>query len=94
MITEIERASGGRTEIGDFGFDWKTLTAEVTPFVLHGTEPATEAPAVSRRIGEGRTENHFDDEARYRYRISVVDEPQVNILVDAEGQDELPRTED
>ena len=70
MITEIERASGGRTEVGDFKFDWKALTAEVTPFALHGTEPATEASPVPRQIRESRTENRFNDEARHRYHIS------------------------
>ena len=44
MIAEIERATGGPTEIGEFRFDWKNLTAEVAPFVLRGTEPATERP--------------------------------------------------
>ena len=40
LVGEVERASGGRAEIGTFHFDWKTLTAEVRQFVLHGTEPA------------------------------------------------------
>jgi translocation and assembly module TamB len=44
IVTEVERATGGRVEIGSFRFDWRTLTAEVAPFVLHGTEPADSRP--------------------------------------------------
>ena len=38
IVTEVERATGGRAEIGAFQFDWRTLTATVKPFVLHGKE--------------------------------------------------------
>src|SRR4051794_11877924 len=38
MVREIEKASGGRTEVGSFSFDWRTMQAEVKNFVLHGKE--------------------------------------------------------
>src|SRR5579884_3565119 len=44
MVYEIEHATGGRAEIGSFRFHWSTLTAEVAPFILHGTEPAGSPP--------------------------------------------------
>ena len=44
MISEIESATGGRAEIGNFAFNWSSLVATVQPLVLHGTEPAGEAP--------------------------------------------------
>src|SRR6185437_16966837 len=44
IVSDVERASGGRVEIGSFQFDWKTLTAKVSPFVLHGKEAAGEQP--------------------------------------------------
>src|SRR5216683_949494 len=44
IVYEVEKATGGRVEIGSFYFDWKTLTAEVSPFVLHGTEGAGQQP--------------------------------------------------
>jgi len=90
MVTEIERASGGRTEIGAFRFDWKTLTAEVSPFVLHGTEPPSERPlfrAESVAVGIkiiSMMKRDIDINA------VVVDRPQVNILVDAEGKTNFP----
>ena len=44
MVYEVEKATGGRTELGSFDFDWSTLTARVRGLVLHGTEGAGEAP--------------------------------------------------
>jgi translocation and assembly module TamB len=44
IITEVEKATGGRAEIGAFRFDWKHLRAEVDGFVLHGSEPADGPP--------------------------------------------------
>jgi translocation and assembly module TamB len=90
MITEIERASGGKTEIGAFRFDWKNLTAEVAPFVLHGTESASERPlfrAESVKVGLKIVSmmKHDIDIASV-----VVDQPQINILVDAEGKTNFP----
>ena len=90
MIVEIERASGGKTEIGAFRFDWKNLTAEVTPFVLHGTEPASERPlfrAESIKVGLkiiSMLKRDID------IASLVVDSPQINILVDAEGKTNFP----
>lgn len=90
MITEIEKASGGRTEIGAFRFDWKTLTAEVAPFVLHGTEPPEERPlfhADSIKVGIkiiSIAQRDID------IAFLTVETPQLNILVDAEGKTNFP----
>jgi translocation and assembly module TamB len=46
IVAEVEKATGGRTEIGAFRFDWKQLRAEVDGFVLHGSEPANAPPLV------------------------------------------------
>lgn len=44
IVAEIEKATGGRTEIRSFRFDWKRLRAEVEGLTLHGTEPAGAPP--------------------------------------------------
>ena len=44
IVEEAERATGGRVNLGNFGFDWHNLTAEVHGFVLHGKESAAEPP--------------------------------------------------
>lgn len=90
MISEIERASGGRTEIGAFRFDWKTLTAEVAPFVLHGTEPSTEAPLF--RAESVKVQLKIISMMKRDIDIAsvAVEAPQVNILVDAAGKTNFP----
>ncbi|HYL37258.1 MAG TPA: translocation/assembly module TamB domain-containing protein [Bryobacteraceae bacterium] len=46
ILAEAEKATGGRVEIGSFDFEWRTLTARVNNFVIHGTEPAGSPPLV------------------------------------------------
>ncbi len=90
IVTEVERVTGGRTEIGQFRFDWKTLTAEVRMFVLHGTESSPQQPllrADSIRVG-------LKIVSLMKRNIDIasltVDKPQVNILVDAQGHTNFP----
>lgn len=90
ILYEVERVSGGRVEIGRFHFDWKTLTAEVAPFVLHGREPAGEAPLVqadSVRVGLKIISLM---QKRVDLSSATVLRPKVNILVDANGRLNLP----
>jgi translocation and assembly module TamB len=47
LVAEIEKATGGRAEIGAFNFDWRQMRVEVNGFVLHGTEPP-DAPPLAR----------------------------------------------
>ena len=49
IVTEVERATGGRVEVGGFRFAWERLEAEVDSFVLHGKEPAGEPPLFRAR---------------------------------------------
>src|ERR1017187_6865983 len=44
IIAEIERSSGGREDVGNFGFNAASLVATVSPLVLHGRETAGEPP--------------------------------------------------
>src|SRR5215472_11734014 len=44
IVWETEKATGGRVEIGRFNYDWRSLTAEVAPFVVHGKESASAPP--------------------------------------------------
>jgi len=44
---EIEKATGGRVDLGSFTFDWTQLAATVSPLVLHGREKADEPPLLA-----------------------------------------------
>ena len=44
IVAVAEKATGGRVEIGRFNYNWRELTAEVVPFILHGKEPPSSPP--------------------------------------------------
>ena len=90
IVYEVERVSGGRVEIGRFHFNWKTLTAEVAPFVLHGREPAGEAPLVQADSVQVGLKIISLMQKRVDLASATVLRPKVNILVDANGRLNLP----
>ena len=90
IVREVEKASGGKAELGSFAFDWKTLEAGVHDFTLHGKEPAGESPlfqASGIRVG-------LKVISAFRREVDiaslVVDRPRVNILIAADGTTNLP----
>jgi len=44
IVQEVERATGGRVELGGYSLDWRNLTAQVQGLVLHGKESPAEPP--------------------------------------------------
>ncbi len=90
LVSEIQRSTGGRVDIGVFNFDWNSLTAEVTPFIVHGSEPANEAPllrAESVRVGL-RVVSMLKRDIDIAFL--VVEQPRVNLLVGKDGITNLP----
>ncbi len=90
IVSEVERTSGGRVEIGSFRFDWKTMKADVSPFVLHGTEPAAAPPlfrAASIQIGV-KIISAF--ERKVDITSLLIDQPNVRILLNADGSTNIP----
>lgn len=91
IIAEVERATGGRVEVGSFQFEWTALTAEVNGFVLHGTESPGEPPlfrADSVRVG-------LKIVSIWKRDIDIsslsIEQPGINIQVDKEGIVNFPR---
>lgn len=91
IVSEIEKTTGGRVELGAFDFNWRTLTAEVKHLVIHGTEPAGSAP-LFRAAGVN---------ARFRI-VSVlkrtvdleslsVQSPEVRLIVAPDGSTNIPQ---
>jgi translocation and assembly module TamB len=44
IVEEVERATGGRVELGSYSLDWHNLTAQVQQLVIHGKESPAEPP--------------------------------------------------
>jgi len=91
IVTEAERATGGRVEIGKFQLDWSTLTAEIDNLVIHGTEPSGSEPLLTiRRLSVGfkiisLMKRDFD------IASVTADSPRTHLIVHADGTTNIPR---
>lgn len=91
MVAIVERATGGRVEIGSFSYNWRDLTAEVQPFVLRGTEPDSAPPlfrADKIKIG-------FKIISALEKKVDIasliLESPHVYITLGPDGSTNIPR---
>ncbi len=91
IVSVMERATGGRVEIGGFSYNWRNLTAEVKDFVLHGTEPAS-APPLFRA---DKIQIGFKIISALEKKVDIasliVDSPHVYITISPDGSTNIPR---
>lgn len=90
IVREVERATGGRAELGGFSFDWRALRAEVREFALHGTEGADKPPLFrAKAVTVGL---RLVSLARKDVDIAFigVEEPRIYLIVDSDGKTNLP----
>ena len=90
IVGEVEQASGGKAELGSLRFDWRTMTARVSRFRLHGTEPPGEQPLFSAEnleIGLRIVSALKRDIDLASIRL---ERPSVNVLVDEGGNTNIP----
>src|ERR1700690_706567 len=90
IIAEVENATGGRVEVGNFSFKWETLVATVSPFILHGTEEPSDPPllrveSVSLGLRLISMLERKVDLASLR-----VDQPRLRVVIYDDGSDNLP----
>ncbi len=91
IVSLMERATGGRVEIGGFSYNWRNLTAEVKPFVLHGTEPATAPPLFRADKIEIGLKIISALEKKVDIASLIVDSPHVYITIGPDGSTNIPR---
>lgn len=90
LVSTIEEATGGRAEIGAYTLDWRKLEANVRGFELHGTEPANQPPlfhADNIQVGLKIISVWKRD---IDLALLVVDRPQVNLIIDKNGNTNIP----
>ena len=93
MIAEIEKATGGRAEIGNFALDWERLEVTVGPVILHGTESPSEPPFV--RVQEVKAGLRIISMMERKVDLASlrVEQPQVRIVFYADGTNNVPEPE-
>jgi translocation and assembly module TamB len=91
LVTEVERATGGRAEIGSFDFDWRSLTLRVNDLVIHGTEPSGAPPLL--RVDSVTAVLKIVSFLERLTDIQSVDvkRPQVHLMVRPDGTTNVPQ---
>ena len=90
IVTEIEAATGGRVEVGNFSFKWETLTAKISPLVLHGTEPEAETPLLRVESVSVGLRVISMLERKVDLDSVNVDQPRLRIVIYPDGSNNLP----
>lgn len=88
IVSAAEESTGGKVQVRTFHFSVQNLTATITGFVIHGTEPAEaaplfEAPEIVLRLKLFQT--HVID-----LQSLTVERPAVNLIVSADGSTNIP----
>lgn len=90
IVSVAETATGGRVEIATFDYDWRNLTVEVAPFVVHGMESPQAAPFFrADRIRIGLRIISFLEQQVDLVSLTV-ERPRVNIIVNPDGSTNVP----
>jgi translocation and assembly module TamB len=85
-----ETATGGHVEIGKFDYDWRDLTVEVAPFVVHGKEPPGAAPFFRAERIRIRLRIISLLERQVDLVSLIVEKPQVSVTVNPDGSSNVP----
>jgi translocation and assembly module TamB len=91
LIATIEKATGGRVEIGSFRFHWRTLRAEVRDLVVHGTEPEGQAPLLRAKLVVVGLKIISISRHDVDIQSLTVTEPRVHLIVNRDGSTNVPK---
>lgn len=90
IISSVEDSTGGKVELKTFTFDWPGLTATVTGFVLHGTEPPGSAPLFEAPSIVLRLKLFAGFKKAVDLQYLGVDHPAANVMVLPTGETNIP----
>ena len=90
MVSEVERISGGRAEIGSFHIVPFHLQVEVRNITVHGTEAATEPPLVHADSLLAQVKVISFLRTEFGFHSLTLDHPVVHIAVGPDGSTNVP----
>ena len=98
VVSVLEDATGGRVELGHISFDLRHLAIEADDLVIHGTEPAGQAPYISVHRLLLRIKLHTflaqGTSTGPKSHVSVsylrAEQPHFHLIVDKNGQTNQP----
>lgn len=91
IVAEVEKTTGGRVEVGSFQLDWRTLTARLNGFVIHGSEPADLPPLL--RVRSVALQLKVVSFLEKKVDVKSVDaaQPQVHLIIYPDGTTNVPQ---
>src|SRR5215472_8609322 len=90
IVSAVEDATGGTTQIGAFSFDWRHLRAQVREFTIHGLEPAGSQPLFHANLVQVDLKLLSPFRGFVDIAYLLLDTPQARIIVDADGKTNIP----
>jgi translocation and assembly module TamB len=90
LISAVEQTIGAKVEIGSFNLDVSHLSAVITDFTIHGTEPAGSPPFVNVKRLQG--DFRFFTSIHHIFDITylAIQQPRVNVIQRADGSTNIP----
>src|SRR6476646_6673934 len=90
IVEEVQRATGGRVELGGYSLDWHNLTAQVQQLVIHGKESATEPPLL--QVGSATLGLRIISVLETKIDLASlrIDQPQAYFVVYPDGSTNFP----
>lgn len=90
IIATTQESTGGKVDIGAFDFDWTHMRATLRNFVLHGTEPANQAPLFQASLIQVDLKLLSGFKQAVDISALTVDRPQANLIVYPDGRTNVP----
>ncbi len=90
IVAVTEESTGGKVELGAFDFDWTHLRASLRNFVLHGTEPAGQAPLFRADLIQVDLKLLSGFRKMVDLSALLVERPQANVIVYPDGKTNVP----
>jgi translocation and assembly module TamB len=91
ILGSVERATGGRPEVGSFDLDARHLRAVLHDVVIHGNERAGQAPLFRASLILLNMIPASPSQGYMKFSYVLLEDPQLNIIVYPNGETNIPK---
>jgi translocation and assembly module TamB len=90
IVAEVDRATGGKAEVGGFDFDLKTLTANLYNITLRGTEGSDEPPLLHADRLTARIRIVSALQRQFSLDELLIEHPVLHVRLGRDGKSNVP----
>ncbi len=91
VVSQAEKVTGGKAELGAFRWDWRSMTVEADRLTIHGTEPAGVAPLLTVERVRARLRVLSFLSRTVAIESIDVERPDVHLILKADGGTNMPQ---